>query len=269
VKPKANAKARPAAKPRPAAQAKATAKPAPKARRAAIGPVPASLRGAELVERVIATIEADGGVLGGCGIPNHKAEPLPAEILDSLTFPGGRPLPPSLRRFLQYDYSYLGVLEDPKAPRLAFRSFTEMMKQEFDARTADMYGEFEKILPGRCLVVPGGSDSRRFLYAGEPDAHGEYPVFVVDTDELPFVCLAYPGLDLYLADGAVTDILKGTYTDCFRHRGYKPALVDQARRNFGGFVSLDFQLADTEHVDGPEAAQAQGEKLFADLWGTG
>jgi hypothetical protein len=233
-----------------------------------VGSVPASLRGAELVERVIAKIDADGGTLGGCGIPNHRAEPLPAEILDSLTFPDDRPLPPSLRRFLGYDYSYLGVLEDPKRPRLAFRPFLAMMKHEFDARTADMYEGFDKLLTGQCLVIPGGSDSRRFLYAGEPDAHGEYPIFIVDTDELPFVCLAYPGLDVYLADGVVTTVIKGTYTDCFRHKGYKPALIDQARRNFNGFVSLDFQLADTEHVDGPDAATTEGEKLFADLWGS-
>jgi hypothetical protein len=143
------------------------------------------------------------------------------------------------------------------------------MKQEFDAQTADMYAEFEKLLPAPCLVIPGGSDSRRFLYAGEPDEHGEYPIFIVDTDELPFVCVAYPGLDVYLTDGVVTKIMKGTYTDCFRHRSYKPMLIDQARRNFHGFVALDYQLGDTEHVDGPEVAASAGQELFADLWNDG
>lgn len=214
-----------------------------------------TLRGAALVETVIAKYRAEGDTLGGCGIPEHTASGLPAEQLAALTLPGGKPLPPSLQRFLAYDATYLGVLEhDP--PRLAFRTFREMMAEQYDPQTAE-YADFSDVLPGHCLVVPGGSDSRRFMYVGEPDAYGEYPVFVVDNDDLTFVCLAYPGLDVYLADGVVEEITDGSYTDAFDHPVYGPMCVDQARRNFDGWKSLDLSGEDSEHLDGNEAFAAR------------
>ena len=210
-----------------------------------------ALRGAALAATVIQAIEAEGGVLSGCGIPDHPARGMAPEALAKLRLPNGKPLPPSLKAFLAYDESYLGVLEDGK---LLFRSFTEMMRAEFDDETAMMFASFERILPGRCLVVPEGSDSRRFMYVGEPDDHGEYPVFIVDTDELPWVGLAYPGLDVYLADDSVTTVLESEYLDGWKHAIYAPMLEDQARRNFAGFKALDYQ--DPVHVDGERAAQA-------------
>jgi hypothetical protein len=239
------------------APAKKAAKPP-----AAKKPTTTLARGLELVEQVIASIDGDGGVLGGCGIPDHPATPLPADQLAALVLPNNRPLPPSLARFLAYDASYLGVLEGTP-PRLAFRTFRAMMAEQFDPQLAEI-AEFGDMLPGHCLVIPGGSDSRRFMYVGEPDPHGEYPVFVVDTDDVPYVCLAYPGLDVYLADGIVRDVIKGTYTDGFDDKVLGPMLADQARRNFGGFKSLDLQNADTEHLDGPDAVEA----YFAGKWGS-
>src|SRR5260221_4301667 len=79
-----------AASKRAASKRAAKAKPATNA---------ASARGIELVEQVIAAIEASGGVLGGCGLAYHPATPLPAEELAGLELPDGRPLPPSLARF--------------------------------------------------------------------------------------------------------------------------------------------------------------------------
>jgi hypothetical protein len=147
-----------------------------------------------------------------------------------LALPDGRPLPPSLARVLAHDPHYLPVLEG-KPPRLAFRSFYEMMLQQFDERTADLY-RFGDLLPGQCLVVSRTPSSLRFMYAGDPDRFGEYPVFVVDTEELPSLSLAYPGLDAYLAErvGLV-------------HGAYAPMLVEQAGRNFHGFLSMDLDDA--------------------------
>ncbi|HEV7556897.1 MAG TPA: hypothetical protein VGO00_15630, partial [Kofleriaceae bacterium] len=139
------------------------------------------------------------------------------------------------------------------APRLRWRSFTEMMREQFDELTASTYASFATVLTGQCLVLPGGSDSRRFLYAGEPDSHGEYPVFIVDTDELPWVGLAYPGFDAYIADGLVAAIIADTYMDGWDHHHWAPHLEHHARRNFRGLKVLDLQ--DPEHVDGDAAAR--------------
>jgi hypothetical protein len=263
AKPKAKSKRTPAKPPKAKpSKARAKAKPskAKRSPRARTKPArPAVARGIELVEQVIAAIEASGGVLGGCGLAYHPATPLPADELAGLALPDGRPLPPSLARFLAYDATYLGVVEGAP-PRLAFRTFHAMMAEQFDARMADI-ADFGVVLPGQCLVIPGGSDSRRFMYVGEPDAHGEYPVFVVDTDDIPYVCLAYPGLDMYLADGVVREVIKGTYTDGFDDPALGPMLADQARRNFQGFKSLDLSGADSEHLDGQAAVDAMFEAL--------
>jgi hypothetical protein len=104
--------------------------------------------------------------------------------------------------------------------------------------------------------VPGGSDSRRFLYVGEPDDIGEYPVMLLDTDDIPFVCLEYPCFDVYLAEMfEVTNRSGGTYAALFDDRALGPSMAAQARRNFGGFKSLDLGGGDTEHLDGEEGVE--------------
>jgi hypothetical protein len=137
------------------------------------------------------------------------------------------------------------------------------MRQEFDDGTAANFQDFEALLPGKCLLLQGGSDSRRFMYIGEPDALGEYPVFVVDTDDVPYVCIAYPGLDLYLADGNVLTICDGTYEDCASDARYKDALFDQAKRNFHGLLSVELG-GNIEAVPGVDPDEA----LLA-IWGDG
>lgn len=217
-------------------------------------------RGAALVQLVIDKIEAEGGVLSGCGIKKHKAKGMAPAALAKLTLPDGKPLPPSLATFLAYDETYLGVLD--KSKKLAFRTFNQMMRAEFNAATAKMYEDFARILTGQCLVIPGGSDSRQFMYVGVPDEHGEYPVFVVDTDEVPWVALVYPGFDVCIADGTIMTIRKGTYTDTWGSPRYRSPLAEQARRNFRGLKMLGMFGQDTEHVDGAKAADVVVNELF-------
>jgi hypothetical protein len=208
---------------------------------------------------VIEKMEAEGGLLGGCGIPEHPATPMLSKEIHQLALPDGRPLPPSLVHFLAYDETFLGVVEG-EPPRLKLRTFREMLVEEFDEQTADI-ADLGNLFPGLCLVVPGGSDSRRFVYFGEADEHGEFPVMVVDVDDIPYVCLAYPGLDVYLADGVLTTVLKHSYLDGF-DGPYGPEMVEQARRNFHGFKSLDLGGGEVEHVDGPGAVAPLLEQLF-------
>lgn len=209
-----------------------------------------SLRGEPLVDTVLAKInEEGGGLFGMAQVAVDEPEGLTAEELAGLTLPGGRPLPPSLAKLLAYDQDFLDVLEDGDDGKLAlsFRSFKDMMAEQFDDETAEN-ADFSEVLPGQCLLLPGGSASRRFMYVGEPDAFGEYPVFGVDIEDVPFVAIEYPGLDVFLADGVTEDILGEDLPDCFEHPVYGPMLADQARRNFAGWKLYDISGQDSERL---------------------
>jgi hypothetical protein len=214
-----------------------------------------SLRGDALVDSVLAKIEEEGG--GLLGMVVEEPEGLTPEELAGLSLPGGRPLPPSLAKFLAYDQDFLDVLEDGDDGKLAlsFRTFKDMMAEQFDDETAEN-ADFTNVLPGQCLVLPGDGEARRFMYVGEPDAFGEYPVFVVDISDIPFVAIEYPGLDVFLAEGVTEVILDEDVDNCFEHPVYGPMLEDQARRNFAGWKVYDVGGEDSEHLEGPDAVSA-------------
>lgn len=217
-----------------------------------------SLRGAALVDSLLTMIQEQGGGLPG--MPVEEPEGLTPDELAGLSLPGGRPLPPSLAKLLAFDQDFLDILEDDDDGKLqlAFRSFKDMMAEEFDDETAEN-ADFSELLPGPCLVIPGDNDSRRFMYAGEPDAFGEYPVFVVDIADIPFVAIEYPGLDVFLADGVTEDIADDGVIGCFEHPVYGPMLEDQARRNFDGWKVFDVGGELSQHLDGEAAVKAHFE----------
>ena len=169
--------------------------------------------------------------------PSHAPRPLTRAEIAQLAMPDGREIPPSLQTWLAYDR--LDIFEPKgKALRLRWRSFDQMMREQFDDETADRYSGFSALLTGKCLALPSEGDSRRFLYAGEPDAHDEYPVFIVDTDELPWVGLAYPGFDAYIADARIAEVVTDSYLDAWDHDHWAPHLEHHARENFGGRKEL-------------------------------
>jgi hypothetical protein len=191
--------------------------------------------------------------------PTDPPRPLTRAPIDQLAMPDGREIPASLARWLADDT--LDIFEG-KQPTLRWRSFADMMREQFDAETAQQFADFGKLLTGKCLALPDGSDSRRFLYAGQPDGHGEYPIFVVDTDELPWVGLAYPGFDAYIAEGRVANVITGDYLDAWQHQHWAPYLEHHARANFRGFKALDYRSP--EHLDGALAAQNAMAELLGD-----
>jgi hypothetical protein len=201
-------------------------------------------QGAELIEAVIECVQADPRAIAGfCGdTPLYDPRPMPEEVLATLTFPSGKPLPPSLRRWLAFDTSWLGEFgwfdgEGHFAPR----SLDRIVADEFEELWGEMY------LPlaaraGECFLLPGGSDSRRIYAVTEPDALGEYPVLVIDTDDLPYAAVMYPGFDVFMADeagiaGAACDW--GTYEDLFDDRRYAGRMREHARLLFKGRPSAE------------------------------
>ncbi|WP_354644401.1 hypothetical protein [Kitasatospora camelliae] len=210
-----------------------------------------SMHGAALVERVIARVSEEGWPTSEAPDADEPV-PLPPEVIDRLRLPGGRPLPPSLRRWLAYDGSWfeeLGWYEDVREPELVGRPLGATAEELYGGETGDplvaMFADFERLLPAPCLPLVGGCDSRRLLYLGEPDSTGEYPVLVTDVDDLPFVAVMYPGLDVYLADLAeVIDLDFGTYTSLAEHPEYGPRMREHAEHTALGPDGLEIQDLD-------------------------
>ncbi len=189
------------------------------------------------------------------------ATPVPAAELARLRFPDGRPLPPSLRHWLAYDAAFAALFQEPTQPRFAPLGFRQLVLQEFGGVVShESWSTFDKLLPGSCYLLPGGTDARRFLYVGEPDPIGEYPVLCVDTHDIPFVCVYSPGFDVWLAEmfRTIPGYTRHTYTDMFDHARYGAAMVEQARRNFGGYRALDENGTDTAHLDGNDWLESTG-----------
>lgn len=135
--------------------------------------------GVELVTRALAA---------GTAPAFHPAERRPARPVD------GPDLPASLRHWLAHDTALFDA-GLPPVPRLPLG---ELVQQEL----GEPWGELFAPLSARfaaCVLLPGGTDSRRVLALGRPDEAGESPVFAIDCDDLPFVGLMYPGFDVYAA----------------------------------------------------------------------
>ncbi|MEV7420146.1 hypothetical protein [Streptomyces sp. NPDC089919] len=214
------------------------------------------MHGAALVDRVIDRVRTAGWPTSDA--PDLTGPvPLAAGVMDRLRLPGGRPLPPSLRRWLAFDASWLaeiGWYEDPGAPELDARGLGGTAARMYGSGDGlvGMLGDFEQLLPAPCLPLVGGSDSRRLLYLGEPDSTGEYPVLVTDIDDLPYVAVMYPGLDVYLADLAgVVDLDFDTYTSLAEHPAYAARMREHAENTRLGPDGLEFYDLDWDGPDGP------------------
>jgi hypothetical protein len=161
--------------------------------RAAPPPKPspgAADRGVALVERVIEHVVARRLV--------SRPRPVPADELATLTLPGGRPLPPSVRRWLAFDRSLV-------FDRARVRAFgaADTWTGSFQPPDHPPVGRawltvVDAMLPSELVRVPGGSESRSALYLGVSDVNGELPVVVFDVDDTPSVFFE-AGFDVYLA----------------------------------------------------------------------
>jgi len=204
-----------------------------------------------LTGRVIEVVSRDPGASALRYLPPYVnvpwveggvATPMAEDVLAQAAFPSGRPLPPSLRAWLAYDTSLLERRQWFTADGgFAPRPLAQFVRDEMGAGWAEEFAW----LSGRffeCFLLPGGSDSRRLLAVTEPDAEGEYPVFALDFDDLPYLGLMYPGFDVYLADTA--DILspgeRRSYTDLIGHETYGPRMRRHAAQCFAGRAMCSF-----------------------------
>ena len=153
---------------------------------------PARARGLPLVEQVIAAhargltrLPSHPGLFGG-------ASARPRRIL------GGRPVPPSLARWLEVDDGWLDGLAEPpmRLAALVDRVFGPGSGEPFRALP------FAR-LDALCARLPGvGIDSLRFLYLGPVDVHGEYAVLQARVGDPAEVSVWSPGFDAWLAEEA-------------------------------------------------------------------
>jgi hypothetical protein len=178
--------------------------------------IDARLRGVALVERAIDAL------------PIRAPKPVPAEVLATLTL-GGKPLPPSLRRWLAHH----AALPRPYATKLLegeglTPSPWGAIAHRALARGSFGLGELGAILPGRMLPLDVGDEQFRVLFVGEPDAAGEYPVLDVDVGWGPTVTLALPGFDVWLA------VVAGLVPAAKGRAMHRAAIAEHARRNMAG-----------------------------------
>jgi hypothetical protein len=206
------------------------------------------VQGVDLVEQVIARVQTDPHAIAGfCGdAPLHTPRPMPEAILATLTFPSGKPLPPSLRRWLAFDVDWLTNFgwfdaHDQFTPR----PLDSIVTDEFDEMWGGMYAPLGA-RTGECFLLPGGSDSRRIFAVTEPDSLGEYPVLVIDTDDLPYAAIMYPGFDVFMGDEA--GLLEGTdfdtYEDLFDDRRFAGRMREHAKHLFNGRPSAEIMDAE-------------------------
>ena len=217
-------------------------------------------QGVALIDLVIERVRADPTAIAGfCGDrPLQRPEPLDAETLERLTFPSGRPLPPSLLRWLAFDASWLrelGWFASDGELRFTPRPLHEVVRDEFDSPLGElgegvaniyqsMWGEFYAPIGQRlpeCFLLPGGSDSRRiYAVTDQPDSLGEYPVLVIDTDDMPFLGVMYPGFDVFMGDEAgLCQLDFPTYEGLFDDNRYAARLNEHARHLLGGKQSIE------------------------------
>jgi hypothetical protein len=224
-------------------------------------------QGVELIDLVIERVRADPySIADFCGDhPLKEARPIPPEVLELLTFPSGKPLSPSLKRWLAFDTSWLaelGWFASVEQCTFTPRRLDEIARAEL-AELDDETGPLEFVEPGdelddfdkpyaenfaklnarmgECFLLLDGTESRRVLVVTDPDALGEYPVIVIDVQHyLPYAAVMYPGFDVYMADHAGMRISYWDHWEVLSDDPrYKARIQQHAEHLFGGKVGID------------------------------
>lgn len=137
------------------------------------------------------------------GLAKEVGKPLPlsAERIAAAEEVAGVALSPSMYAMLSFDAGWakrsLSWFDD--GMNLLARPAMELIAEHAGA-WAEAYEPFVTArFPGKALPLDAGSDSMRFLYLGDPDEYGEYPVLFIDHDDTPLLGVEWTGIDVYLA----------------------------------------------------------------------
>lgn len=157
------------------------------------------------------------------------------------TLPNGAPLPASLRKLIAEEPAWLAALGwftlDP------FTWTPRTLAQIVAAELGEPGDAFEISTMQTCFLLPGGTESRRvYVITNEPDSTGEYPIVLVDIDDVPFLCVYMAGLDVFLAEraGTITMPKGGTYEDVSRDERFRARMSHHGKKLMKGRISTDF-----------------------------
>jgi hypothetical protein len=136
------------------------------------------LRGAKLVKKAI---EA------GRNEALSEPEPVASVLLKKLVLPNGEPISSGMKELLKVDSLWLGMEFDEDEGDIEATSFDDLVEDHFGAEASHLFAEASELFDGDCIVLGGASDAVRFLYVGEADETGEYPVISVRKEPTPWV----------------------------------------------------------------------------------
>ncbi|MEZ4247517.1 MAG: hypothetical protein R3B99_04675 [Polyangiales bacterium] len=176
------------------------------------------LRGVALVDAVMAHRRAKGETLEG----------MDAATLEKTTL-GGRALTPALRRWLEQDAAMF-ELADPEP----LQSFLE---NEFGEEWAEMFDPLGEMLTEPVVMFDGwGADSRRVIYLGKADEHGE--LSVLTPRHRRHALRVHQRTRRRLARAAFAGFLEEEEGLRTCAEGLRADTKAHAKANFGGYVSF-------------------------------
>lgn len=190
-------------------------------------------RGVEVVDQIIAAVKAGEGsekIAAPKGVPE-------SELVD-LTFGDGKPLPPSLLRWLAFDRTWLekelGVSNILKTLQEG-DTLADVVGDGVPEEGEEAFEELVERMPGAAVPLDRGSDSARALYAGKRDEDGECAVVSVSWGDVPGIEIIYPGFDAWLA------VQLGIEPEGEQAARWPDALFEHGDNLLGGELQMEYE----------------------------
>ncbi|MBA3871495.1 MAG: hypothetical protein H0X30_20310 [Anaerolineae bacterium] len=192
--------------------------------------------------------------------------PLDPEVLANLTFPDGKALPPSLKQWLAFDAASLGLFSD-----LANLVITPTSLSDWGNHL--LFDTMQRLLLPENIYAfyPGWSSYEMwFLYAGQADDEGEYPIFVAVRDDDDFAQLFAPNFAVWLAiwhkipDFSLYQYYVREFKSLFGHPDYRTAMREQSALNFRSNRICDI-YGEAIAINGTLTRWCSKDEVIADL----